>query len=150
MLDILLWGLKASPVLYSSFEEALGYVNCNFLSKKVNFFQLYFFQFLVNKTLDPEQDPDVLEMLDPYPYPDSINLNPQHCFLRDWNPGVKSPCGYLSPGKGTECLMKLLLILQGNALQTNTDKFRNINVYKCTMKLVFFVKFPFQQKFSKK
>jgi hypothetical protein len=38
-------------------------------------------------------------------------------------PGVKSPRGYLSPGKGTECLMKLLLILQRNTLKTNTDKF---------------------------
>ncbi len=40
-------------------------------------FQLYFFQFLVIKTLDP--DPDSLEMLDPDP--DSVNRNPQHCFL---------------------------------------------------------------------
>jgi hypothetical protein len=40
-------------------------------------------------------------------------------------PGVKSSRGYLSPGKGTERLMKLLLILQGNTLKTNTDKFEN-------------------------
>ncbi len=51
-------------------------------------FQLYFFQFLVIKTLDPYPepdpypDPDSFEMLDPdpYPYSDLINPDPQH-----WN-----------------------------------------------------------------
>jgi hypothetical protein len=37
----------------------------------------FFFQFLVMKTLDPDQDS--LEMRDPYPDPDSMNLDPQLC-----------------------------------------------------------------------
>jgi len=37
-------------------------------------------QFLVIKTLDPDLDPDSLEMLDldPHPDQDSMNPNPQH------------------------------------------------------------------------
>ncbi len=35
---------------------------------------IFFLQFLVIKTLDP--DPDSLEMLDPDPYPDPVSMNP--------------------------------------------------------------------------
>jgi hypothetical protein len=42
-------------------------------------FKLYFFNFLVIKTLDPDPEPDLdsLEMLDPDP--DLINPDPRHC-----------------------------------------------------------------------
>jgi hypothetical protein len=41
--------------------------------------KLYFFKFLVIKTLDPDPEPDLdsLEMLDPDP--DLTNPGPQHC-----------------------------------------------------------------------
>jgi hypothetical protein len=43
-------------------------------------FHLYFFlQFLIIKTLD--LDPHSLKMLDPDPYPDSMNPNPHYCFI---------------------------------------------------------------------
>ncbi len=31
--------------------------------------------------MDPYSDPDLLAILDPDPYPDLMNPNPQHCFL---------------------------------------------------------------------
>ncbi len=51
-----------------------------FLSKKKEKIQLYFYQFLAIKFLDLYPDPDSLEMLDSDPYPDSdsINPDPQH------------------------------------------------------------------------
>ncbi len=40
LLDVLFWELEASPVAWPSFIEAQGQVNCNFWSKKYNFFPL--------------------------------------------------------------------------------------------------------------
>ncbi len=65
------WGLKASPVVWMSCTEPWGTVNCNFWSKKIIFFQLYFFLFW---SLNPGPDPDPLEML----IPDSLNIDPQN------------------------------------------------------------------------
>jgi hypothetical protein len=54
VLDVLFWGLKASPFAWTSFMEAKGYVNCNFWSKKyIKKLSPEFFQFLI-KMLDPE------------------------------------------------------------------------------------------------
>jgi hypothetical protein len=57
-------------VAWTSFKEAWGISKLKFLIWKKKFL-LYFFllQFLVIKTLvlEPEPDPDSLEMLDPYP-----------------------------------------------------------------------------------
>jgi hypothetical protein len=39
---------------------------------------MYFFQYLIIKTLDPS--PDSLEMLDPDSYPDPV---PQHCLSKE-------------------------------------------------------------------
>ncbi len=77
MLDVL-GGMKASPVAWAFFYGGLGSRNklIAILIKKINFFQLYFCQFLGIKTLDT--DPDSLEMLGAYPDPDSMNLDPQH------------------------------------------------------------------------
>jgi hypothetical protein len=50
-LDVLYGGQRLSKFIF-------------FLSKKISFFQLYFLQFFVIKTLYP--DPDSLKMLDPY------------------------------------------------------------------------------------
>jgi hypothetical protein len=58
-LDVLFQELKASPVAWTSLG-GLGISKLQFLKKKVNFFELYFFQFLVIKTLDPY--PDLLEI----------------------------------------------------------------------------------------
>jgi hypothetical protein len=52
MLDVHFRGLKASSVALTSFTEAKGYVNCNFVNKKI--FHLYYFSFLVIETLDPD------------------------------------------------------------------------------------------------
>ncbi len=46
--------------------------------RSIKKFLYFFLQFLVIKTLDPEPDPDSLEMLDR----DPINPDPQH-----WDPG---------------------------------------------------------------
>jgi hypothetical protein len=65
VLDVLLLGLRASPVAWTSFMEAF----LQFFYIKRKKFQLYFFKFLVIKILDPypEADPGSLEMLDPDP-----------------------------------------------------------------------------------
>jgi len=41
------------------------------------FSAVFFLQFLVILTLDPDPYPNSLEMLDPNPYPDSMNPDPQ-------------------------------------------------------------------------
>ncbi len=43
---------------------------------------MYFFQFLVIKTLDLDPHPDSLKMLDPdpFPCPGLMNPNPEHVF----------------------------------------------------------------------
>jgi hypothetical protein len=48
---------------------------------------IFFLQFLVIKSLDPDPNPDSLEMLDPdsYPHPDSIIPDPQLCFEKKTN-----------------------------------------------------------------
>jgi hypothetical protein len=38
---------------------------------------IFFLQFLVIKPLAPDPDPHTLEVLDPDPYPDSMNPDPQ-------------------------------------------------------------------------
>jgi hypothetical protein len=56
-LDVLYIGLGISKLQF-------------FIKKDIKKFQLFFLlQFLVMKTLDPDQDPDSLEMLDPNPDP---------------------------------------------------------------------------------
>ncbi len=65
VLDVLSWGLKAFPVA----------CKFQFLIKKIFktiFSFIFFLQFLVIKSLDPDPypDPDSLEMLGPDPYPD--------------------------------------------------------------------------------
>ncbi len=56
--DVLYWGMKTSPVARTSFMKALGYVNCNFWSKKYEFFlAVNFPKFLVMKSLDLDPDP---------------------------------------------------------------------------------------------
>ncbi len=73
MLDVLFWGLKASPVACASYMETWGKQNCNFYIKKNIWFfpAVNFFKFLVIKTLDSEMDPDpqLGKMLDPDPDP---------------------------------------------------------------------------------
>ena len=71
MLAVLFRGLKASPVAWASIA---------ILIKNNNFFQLYISpQFLVIKTLNPEPDPDSLEMLDPDSMdPDPDSMDPDH------------------------------------------------------------------------
>jgi hypothetical protein len=78
MLNVLFWGLTASPVALPSFMEAQGSVNCNFWSKKrkKKNSAVFFILFSVIKNLDPYPDPDSLEMLDLDPYPDLDSMNP--------------------------------------------------------------------------
>ncbi len=62
-----------------------GNNKCN----KKNSAVFFLLQFLVIKSLDPEPNPDSVEMVDPGPYPDpytdpypdpdSMNPDPQHC-----------------------------------------------------------------------
>jgi hypothetical protein len=78
VLDVLLWGVNASFVAWTSFKGGLGISKLQFWSKKEKIFVfscIFFLQFLVIKTLGPEPDPDSLEMLDP----DSMNPDPHHC-----------------------------------------------------------------------
>ena len=55
MLDVLFWGLKASPVAWASFMEAFGEVNGNFWWKSKNkIFSCKFFSVLGHQSLDPD------------------------------------------------------------------------------------------------
>ncbi len=59
MLDVLFWGLKASPVAWTSFMEAYRISKLQFLIKKIFFPSCNFFlNFDPIKTLDPDPDPD--------------------------------------------------------------------------------------------
>jgi hypothetical protein len=66
-LDVLYEGLEISKLQFLIKEKYLK-----------NLLAVFFLQFLVIKTLDP--DPDSLEMLDPDPYQDSMSPDPQLCF----------------------------------------------------------------------
>jgi hypothetical protein len=67
--------LRAQDFSYSLDVRRIN--KLQFLIKKyITFFRLYFFQFLVIKTLDPEPDQDSLEMLDPDPYPYLLHQDP--------------------------------------------------------------------------
>ncbi len=63
-------------------REGLGISKFQFLIRnRYKKFQLYFVLiFLVIKILDPDPEPDSLEMLGPDPDPDSMNPDPQHCY----------------------------------------------------------------------
>ncbi len=83
-LDVLYEGLRISKLQF-------------LIKKDSKNFQLYFFVFSVwssnpESGLDP--DPDSLKMLDPDPYPDpeSMNPDPQHCFA-ETGAGNSKECG---------------------------------------------------------
>jgi hypothetical protein len=80
VLDVLFWGLKASPVAWASFMEAHGGISkWQFLIKKIKikFPAVNFFQFWVIKPWIRIRDPDpqLEKMLDPDPYPDPHQFN---------------------------------------------------------------------------
>ncbi len=58
-LDVLFWGLKISPVAWTSFAEA-RISKLQFLIEKYHilFLALIFYKFLVIKTLAPDTEPD--------------------------------------------------------------------------------------------
>jgi hypothetical protein len=58
--------------------EGLGIGKLQFLKKRKNKLQLYFLNFLVVKSLDPESEPQPDSYPYPHPHLDSINPDPQH------------------------------------------------------------------------
>jgi hypothetical protein len=78
-------GLKASPVAWSSFIEAFFVIFYKKSLKNFSCICSIFGQFnpgfVSESGMNPYPDPESLEMVDPDPYPDSINHDPQHWCL---------------------------------------------------------------------
>jgi hypothetical protein len=81
----LFWSSGCSLLREEGFSFSLAVLYGGLRIRKLQFFDqkrfwkisaVFFLQVLVTKTLHP--DPDSLEMLDPDPYPDWMNPDPQH------------------------------------------------------------------------
>jgi hypothetical protein len=93
VLDVLFWGLIASPVAWTSFMEAQGKVNSNFFIKKnINFLFsckfLNFWSWKPGSGLDPDSDRFKPKMLDP----ESINPDPKQCLKLSQSYWYKTFC----------------------------------------------------------
>jgi hypothetical protein len=81
VLDVLFWGLKASPVTLTSFKEAWGQILRFFFNKNYYFFNCNFFlQFLVIKSLD--HWPKMLDLDPDWDWKQCGSI-PEHCNIQD-------------------------------------------------------------------